>query len=250
MTQRSFLDLHRAPLPKGWGLTAGRLTRTESPMSPDPAPVPPKPPENAPQGPACAKCGAALMTEPPAKYCAQCGEPVEAPAEGEMPPEQARSLGRHALALTGAKTPDAARGTLEAWSRAASELSAVKETAKEHQIKLEAIERTKLLEDAVKDGTIDPALAWSFTVDKDGQKIRSFSAWAGPPNASGEGQSIAQLRAFLSASVARPAAGERKKLSASAAVALTDAEVKRAKELGISTEEYAAAKANNGGKGL
>jgi hypothetical protein len=237
---RSFLDLHRPALPRGWGLTAGRLTRTESPM-PDPIPptVPPKPPENAPpKGPACAKCGAGLMTEPPAKFCAQCGEPVQMPADGEPSPEQARALGRHVLALTGAKSPDAARGTLDAWSRSAGSLAIAQKDAAEAKDQLESIERVKLLEDGIAAGTIDPALAWSFSVDDKGNKTRAFSAWAGPPNASGEGQSIAQLRAFLSASTPRPGATERTKLTATAQ-GLTAEQLAHAKRIGVSPELYA-----------
>lgn len=234
--------LTRRPIPKGWGaIVAGRLVRTESPM---PEPIPPTDPEKKPAAAEpmkCAECDAPL--EPGDKFCGQCGAEVPGamkPEDGEpaMPVSEARALSRHVLALTGSRTPDAARGTLAAWQKSASDLAAARQSGAESLARLETIERTNTLESAVRAGTIDPALAWSFGVDEKGNKTRSFSAWAGPVNAAtGEGQSLAQLNAYLSASAARPN-GERKKLTPAANAGLTDAQKAHAKRIGVSEDLY------------
>jgi capsid assembly protease len=104
------------------------------------------------------------------------------------------SLARTTLESTGASTPDAARGVMSARFASAAEVPGLK-------AKLDAAEREKLLEQAVRDRKLDPAQAWSFTVNEAGEKVRGFSAWAGPPrqNERGEdvGQSLGQLRADL-----------------------------------------------------
>ena len=236
--------LTRRPLPRGWGaIVAGRLTRTESPM---PDPIPPTDPEKKPAAAepmTCAECSAAL--EPGDKYCGQCGAEVPGASKPEdgapaLPVSEARALSRHVLALTGSRTPDAARGTLAAWQKSAGELVAARQSGAESLARLETIERTNVLEAAVRVGTIDPALAWSFDVDeKTGAKTRAFSAWAGPVNAAtGEGQSLAQLNAYLSASAARPSNGERSRVTPAAAAGLTDAQKAHAKRIGVSEDLY------------
>lgn len=233
--------LTRRPIPKGWGaIVAGRLTRTESPM---PDPIPPPDPEKKPAAAEpmkCAECSA--MLEPGDKFCGQCGAEVPGAEDGEpaMPVSEARALSKHVLALTGARSPDAARGTLAAWQKSAGELVAARQSGAESLAKLETIERTNVLESAVRAGTIDPALAWSFDVDeKTGAKTRAFSAWAGPVNATtGEGQSLAQLNAYLSASAARPSNGERSRVTPAAAAGLTDAQKAHAKRIGVSEDLY------------
>ena len=243
--------LTRRPIPKGWGaIVAGRLVRTESPM---PDPIPPPDPEKKPAAAEPMKCSeCSAMLEPGDKYCGQCGAEVPGamkPEDGSpaLPVSEARALSRHVLALTGSRTPDAARGTLAAWQRSAGELVAARQSGAESLARLETIERTNVLESAVRAGTIDPALAWSWGVDAQGNKTRSFSAWAGPVNAAtGEGQSLAQLNAYLSASAARPSNGERSRITPAAETgALSSFEQARAKQLGMTPEEFAAYKSGN-----
>ncbi|WP_437591499.1 S49 family peptidase [Sorangium sp. So ce1000] len=103
-------------------------------------------------------------------------------------------LARFTLESTGAATPDAARGVMSARFEAAAAVPDLR-------ARLDTAEREKLLEAAVRDRKLDPAQAWSWTVDAQGNKVRGFSAWAGPPrkNERGEevGQTLGQLRADL-----------------------------------------------------
>lgn len=235
-------------LPKGWKNVKGRVTAPTKTGAGKPQSADPMPPEKAPEkdpnkepSPAaaapqkCAKCEAEIAIEPPAKFCPQCGEPLDggqsAPAEGE--PAKAMALGRHVLALTGATSPDAARGILAAWK----ESSGKAEQLVEAQGRLDVLERERLLERAVAEERLDPSEAWAFT-EKDGKKVRSFSDWAGPPNAAkGTGQPLAQLKAFIE----HRGTGSRKQAASKPMTPAAPAAPVAPPPRGINPDAYAAA---------
>jgi hypothetical protein len=175
------------------------------------------------------------------------------PAEGEsavasrfaaFTADQAVAFASLAIAETRTTTIDAARGTLAAWKEAAGKTAALATELADKSARLATIERERLLERAVAEGRLAPSEAWSFSVDTGGNKVRSFSAWAGPPyqgadpKLMGTGQSLEQLAAF----VAQRAPG------AAPARALTPAPAKKAAPAGappagVKPESFAAAAA-------
>lgn len=247
-------------LPKSWRSIAGLVgplvappTQGPSAARPRAADPPAPPPKKDPNKDApaaadpvkCAKCEAEVPTmEPPAKFCPSCGEAVgeaapAAPKDGE--PAKALALGRHALALTGTTSPEAARGVLAAWKESYSTAGPLAAELATATSQLEHLERERVLERAVAEERLDPSEAWSFDVDKDGKKVRAFSAWAGPPQANGTGQSLEQLNAFLARRSRTSGTGparSSKALTPAAPSAPTASPPPR----GIDPEIYAAAK--------
>lgn len=188
----------------------------------------------------CPKCKAEVaLTEPPAKFCPSCGEQLPAEDDAkEPPPGEAAAFAGYALKLTGAKSLQSARGTISAWKAGAARYDAVAGELASAHAELEQVHRERLLERAVAEGALEPAEAWSFSVGEDGKKVRSFSDWAGPPNAAkGTGQSLAQLAAY----VKEPRPG-----AARASRSLTPSSAKappKPAPHGVNAEMYAAAAA-------
>lgn len=216
---------------------AAARPRAEGPPPGDPK----KEPAAAAEVMKCPSCEAEVpRTEPPAKFCPACGKDLPAePAANEAPqepaPAEASAFAMHALAFTGAKSLEGARGVMAAWRGSAQALAGAQE-------RLGVLERERALERAVGEGRLEPAEAWTFTPgppDASGKptKIRSFSAWAGPP-AGGTGQSLEQLTAYIA----------QRGAAASAHATFTPAKAERsapaaAPPPGIASTHYAAAAA-------
>lgn len=217
--------------------TPGRVASRPHAEGPPPG-DPKKEPAAAAEVMKCPSCEAEVpVTEPRAKFCPSCGKelPAEPAANEEPASAEASAFARHALALTGAKSLEGARGVMAAWRGSAQALAGVQE-------RLGVLERERALERAVGEGRLEPAEAWTFTPgppDASGKptKIRSFSAWAGPP-AGGTGQSLEQLTAYIA----------QRGAAASAHASFTPAKAERsapaaAPPPGIDSTHYAAAAA-------
>lgn len=196
-----------AALPASFKVQAGRLVPDAGapvPRAPraEDAPVEPDP-EKKPDPEKCAACDADVP--PAAKYCPECGK--EMPAQDEaaqaarfvsFTSDQAVMFASFAIGETRAKSLDAAKGTIVAWREQAGNAAALAAQLADKSTRLATIERERLLERSVAEGRLEPGEAWAFSVDKDGNKVRSFSEWAGPPNAEkGTGQSLEQLAAYI-----------------------------------------------------
>lgn len=230
-------------LPNGWRAAAGRIVppsssaRAEDPPPQEPEKEAPPAAEDPMQ---CAECGGEVpASEPPAKFCPHCGAELPAPEEGTGDaPAGAAAFAGFALSITGAKGLEAARGTIKAWKEGSSRADALAKELGEKSARLATIERERLLEQAVADGRLDPAQAWSFSVDAKGSKVRSFSEWAGPFNAAtGKGQSLEQLAAYLDAQRPGTASPARSKTL----TPTTAAKPSAAPPVGMNPDLYAAA---------
>lgn len=164
-------------------------------------------------------------------------------AAAEAATMQLAGLGRHVLVLTGAVTPEAARGVVAARFKDAAEVPALREQLAAASAGAEESTRFGLLEQGIRDGKITPSLAFSFEAGEDGQKIRRLSAWASAPhrNEKGEdvGQSLGQLRAYLAAAspgAFRPSQPQKREPAGNESPADDDAA--RAAAAGVSLESY------------
>lgn len=166
---------------------------------------------------------------------------------------QFASLGRHVISVTGAPSPDAARGVLDAKLRDAATVPELREQLTKANAAAEEQARFALLEQGVREGKIEPALAFTWSVEQDPEtgaerKVRKLSAWASPPHTDADGrhlgQTLDQLRAYLSSKATNtpPAAKVYTPDTSRAAEVVGDIE-KRAQAAGVSADEYRAAAA-------
>lgn len=174
-------------LPTGWTRDGARVQ-----APPRAEESPPGDEENKPAAAeaTCPKCGAPVDAGD--KFCRACGAELGAPPSDDEPsPAAARAFATWARKETGERNVDAARGAIVAWREAAARTDAA-------ELRLGVLERERVLEAAVAEGRLEPAEAWAFGVNEQGEKVRAFSEWSGPPNAEkGTGQSLEQLRAYV-----------------------------------------------------
>lgn len=175
--------MKKEQLPPGFVRQGNRVVK-----APEDSPAPPAPPDPGAAAGTCPKCGAA--TQDGWKYCAECGAELGAPPGDAASPADAQAFARWALQELGERTLDGARGAFLAERERAAQTSSA-------EARMADLERERVLERAVAEGKLTAAEAWTFTEGPKGEKLRTFSTWAAPPSASGEGQSLEQLQAFV-----------------------------------------------------
>lgn len=154
-------------------------------------------------------------------------------------------LGRHCMTLVSASSPDEARGAIEAKIRDAAEVPALRQREASANAAAEESTRYSILEQGVRDGKINPSLAFKFSEGANGEKVRSLSAWASAPhkNEAGEdvGQSLGQLKAYIASAAPgsfMPSQAKAPKEREEAASSVDDEQ--KAANIGVSVEAYRA----------
>lgn len=161
---------------------------------------------------------------------------------------QYAGLGRTVQSKLGADSPDAALGTLEAKLGEAAEAPGLREQLAAANAEIARMTRERVLEDAVRAKKLDPGRAWSFSIGPKGEKVRSFSEWAGPVMTTADGrqvgQSLDQLHAYLRGVSARADGTPPDPAPTTAPVGLLTAqELAVCKARGWKPEDFAAHKA-------
>jgi signal peptide peptidase SppA len=147
------------------------------------------------------------------------------------------SLGRHAMALSGAATPEGARGVLEAHAREARDTAALRSQLSELSGRLGSEDRIRALEEGVRAGKLTPGEAWAggdkaagpapFFADRSAEQIRAYVSTCSPRLASTPSTSSAPKPKKKSADLEATIAG------------LTPEDRQMAASLGISQKKFA-----------
>lgn len=158
---------------------------------------------------------------------------------------QLANLGRHVMTITGAASPEAARGVLDASLRDAGDVAELRARLARAEASAELSERIALLEQGIRERKIKPAEAWAYGVESGGdgkeRKVRKLSAWASAPHTDPEGrqlgQTLDQLRNYLVHKVPDARGPDESEPSTQGHAPEADAS-ERATRIGVKPESY------------